>query len=256
MSSTDAPAKPARTKPRKASGGSPRGAALRRTYEGLRDLIFSYEIKPDERLNEGDLAKRFGVSRTPVREALNRLVMEDLLRFEPALGYYRPKIDADEIVNLYELRVILETEGVRLAVQRATDDEIAALQADWARFDICSDKTSPSERIAADEHFHERLVGLSHNDKLVEALRRLNAQIHFIRWAPSEADQNHRDSYRQHGDLLSVLRERDEAKAIATLRSIIVRRQEELFDILKEGAAKLFISHTGRSAATRDKGGA
>ncbi|MDK3018890.1 GntR family transcriptional regulator [Pseudodonghicola flavimaris] len=241
---------PARAKPRK-TPASPRGTALGRTYEGLRDLIFSYEIKPDERLNEGELAKRFGVSRTPVREALNRLVMENLLRFEPALGFYRPKIDADEIVNLYELRVILETEGVRLAVQRASDAEIAALQAEWAALDVSDPTRSQSERIAADERFHERLVGLSHNDKLVEALRRLNAQIHFVRWAPSGQDQDHRESYRKHGELLEVLRERDEAKAIEALRSIIVRRQEELLDILKEGAAKLFISHTGRALAGR-----
>lgn len=244
MTASVARSKPARAEPPKEKSPAIRGAALKNTYEGLRDLIFSYEIKPDERLNEGDLAKRFGVSRTPVREALNRLVMENLLRFEPAVGYYRPKIDAGEIVNLYELRVILETEGLRLAMQRASDEEIQELMDEWDAVDVCSADISQNERIAADERFHERLVGLSHNDKLVEALRRLNAQIHFVRWAPSKDDRDHRRSHQKHVELLKVLRERNERKAIDTLRSIIVRRQEDLLEILKEGAAKLYISHT------------
>jgi DNA-binding GntR family transcriptional regulator len=234
------PAQPVAGIEKKKSAG--RGNAFRRAYDGLRDLIFSYEIKPNDRLNEGELAKRFGVSRTPVREALNRLVVEGLLRFEPATGYFRPKINTQEIVDLYELRVILETQGLRLAIKRAADEEIQQLIDEWAQTDVGCGDISQNERIAADEFFHERLIGLSHNDKLVEALSRLNSQIHFIRWAPSPGDEGHRQSYLKHSELLQVLRERDEAGAIGMLRDIIERRQEDLVEILKEGAAKLYIS--------------
>jgi DNA-binding GntR family transcriptional regulator len=224
-----------------AGGKSAMGSALARSYDGLRNLILTYEIKPNDRLNELELAKRFGVSRTPIREALNRLVVEQLLGFEPSVGFYRPKINVQEISNLYELRVIVETEGVRLAIQRATDAEIDELIEFWSVTHANNKAATEGDLIAADETFHERLVGLSHNEELVEVLRRLNARIHFIRWADSLGDRKHEESYRKHLELLEVLRQRDEKKIIEVLRNIIVKRQNDLVDILKEGAAKLYI---------------
>ncbi|MEZ0168634.1 GntR family transcriptional regulator [Microvirga sp. TS319] len=236
QSGTVKPARKERSKPQ-VSGGS----VMTRTYNGLRRLILTYEIKPNEKINELELAKKFGVSRTPVREALSRLVVEQLLRFEPSAGFYRPKISAHEITNLYEFRVFLETEGVRLAVQRAKDEEIHDLMAFWDEFSAKKNSTK-EELIQGDESFHERLVGLGQNPEFVDALRNLNARIHFIRWASLNGPE-HEDSYRKHRELLEVLQTRNEKEAIKVLRSIIVKRQEELLDILKEGAAILYISH-------------
>ena len=236
------PEKVPRRKATKAGGRGAAGSAMSRSYDSLRNLILTYEIKPNERINEVELAKRFGVSRTPVREALNRLVMERLLQFEPSVGFFRPKISVQEIVDLYELRVLLETEGVRLATHRAEDAEISELSEFWSEAYANRRNATKADTIANDDTFHERLVGLSHNLELVEALRRLNARIHFIRWADSSGEGLHEESYLKHLDLLQVLRLRDERKSIEVLRNIIVKRQEELVEILKEGAAKLYIS--------------
>ncbi|EXL06510.1 GntR family transcriptional regulator [Brucella anthropi] len=214
---------------------------MTRTYDGLRRLILTYEIKPNEKINELEIAKKFGVSRTPVREALSRLVVEQLLRFEPSAGFYRPKISAHEITNLYEFRVFLETEGVRLGVERAKDHEIQDVIAFWDEFSAKKDCTK-EELIQGDETFHERLVGLGQNPEFVDALRNLNARIHFIRWASLNGPE-HADSYRKHRELLEVMKTRDIERSISVLRSIIVKRQEELLEILKEGAAILYISH-------------
>ncbi len=218
------------------------GTAMTRSYDGIRNLILTYEIKPNERINEVELAKRFGVSRTPIREALNRLVVEQLLQFEPSVGFIRPKINAQEIVNLYELRVIIETEAVRLATQRAEEAEISDLIDFWTEAYNNRKSLTKADVIVNDETFHERLAGLSHNSEIVDALRRLNASIHFIRWADSSGEGGHEASYLKHLELLEVLRLRNEEKSIEVLRNIIVKRQEELVDILKEGAAKLYIS--------------
>ncbi|EXL06520.1 GntR family transcriptional regulator [Brucella anthropi] len=212
-----------------------------RTYDELRKLILSYEIKPNEKLNELDLAKRFGVSRTPVREALSRLVVEQLLRFEPSAGFFRPKISTQEITDLYEFRVFLETQGVRLAVNRATDREIQDLADYWEQISATFALITKDDLIQRDEAFHERLVGLGGNAELVDALRSLNARIRFVRWASLD-EPEHRESHRRHGDLLNVLKTRDEARAIEALRSLIEKRQEELVEILKRGAALLYIS--------------
>lgn len=226
-----------------AGADKPEGTAVTRTYDALRGLILNYEIKPNERLNEVELAARFNVSRTPLREALNRLVVERLLRFEPSIGFYRAKIDVQEIVNLYEFRVMLETEGVKLAVERATDDEIAEVTAFWKDTYARRSTVTTAERIANDEQFHERVTALGHNSELVHALRSVNARIHFIRWADTQGGDEHEASYHRHLELLTVLSERDQARAIAVLRNIIVMRQEQIVAILKEGAARLYLAN-------------
>ncbi len=223
-------------------GARQSGTAVTRTYDAVRELILSYEIKPDERLNEVELARRFNVSRTPLREALNRLVVERLLGFEPAHGFYRPKINIQTIVDLYEFRVILETVGVRLATQRASDQEIGSLGAFWTAANRDAGGKTKAQLIADDEAFHEGVVALSHNEELVHALRAVNARIHFIRWADTSGDGRHQESYRKHLDLLEILQQRDEARSVEVLRLIIERRKDEIIHVLKEGAAKLYMS--------------
>lgn len=225
------------------AAGAHEGTAVTRTYDSLRALIVNYDIRPDERLNEVELATRFGVSRTPLREALNQLVVERLLRFEPSLGFYRPRIDVQEIINLYEFRVLLETEGVKLAVERASDAEIDEVTEFWTESYSHRASATKAKRIAEDEQFHERVIALGHNEELVHALKGVNARIHFIRWADTSDGDEHEESYRRHLELLTVLRRRDRDGAIEVLRNIIVMRQEEILAILKEGAAKLYLAN-------------
>src|ERR1700759_2563757 len=98
-----------------------------RVYEQLKEMSISFASNPGERLNEGELAKRLGVSRTPLREALNRLNTEGFLRFTPGKGFFCRELDAHEIFDLYELRKSIEVAVVRLAIKRAKDEDIDAL---------------------------------------------------------------------------------------------------------------------------------
>jgi len=224
-----------------ATGRGQPASAVSRTYNGLRELILNYEIKPGERLNEVELARSFGVSRTPLREALNRLVVERLLGFEQSLGFFRPNINAKEIIDLYELRVAIETLGVRLAVARSTDAEIEEVETYWADVNRNNEGKTRNQLIVDDEKFHEKLVALGKNDELVNVLRNINSRIHFIRWADPHGDGRHDESYEAHHELLRVLRGRDEEKSVEVLRNIIERRREDIVDVLKEGVARLYI---------------
>src|ERR1700675_64982 len=98
-----------------------------RVYEQLKVMAVSFEFKPGERLNEGAIAGRLGVRRTPLREALNRLNTEGLLRFFPGRGFFCRELDAQEIFDLYELRKSIEIAAVRPAIKRARDQDIDAL---------------------------------------------------------------------------------------------------------------------------------
>ncbi|TIM19969.1 MAG: GntR family transcriptional regulator, partial [Mesorhizobium sp.] len=103
-----------------------------RVYEEIRRMAMDYRFKPNERINEVVLAARLNVSRSPVREALQRLVTEELITFQTNRGFFCRGFDVDEIVNLSDVRAVLEDRSVRLAIQRATDEELAALVDWWA----------------------------------------------------------------------------------------------------------------------------
>ena len=107
------------------SGSPPTRAGA--VAEKLRRLIQSGEIAPGSRLRQNELAERFGVSTTPVREAFAELAREGIVRLDAHRGatVFRPSLD--ELIEIYEIRGALEPLATELAAARATDDELAEL---------------------------------------------------------------------------------------------------------------------------------
>lgn len=198
-----------------------------------------FEIAPHERINEVELARRLSVSRTPLREALNRLVTEDLLTFEPNRGFRCRTLDTKDVFDLYEARAVVELGAVRLACARATDEEVAALRAFWEEVARLEDHP-PTELVAKDEEFHERLAALSGNAELPRALRGINARIHFVRWMDLERAERRATTYREHAELLAALGRRDEAACVTILSRHIERRLDEIVEVIKAGVVHLF----------------
>ena len=80
-------------------------------YRRVRDMAISFRFPPGQRINEGELARSLAVSRTPVREAMQKLVSENLLIWKRSFGFYCRSLDAQEIVELYQLRQAVESWG-------------------------------------------------------------------------------------------------------------------------------------------------
>src|SRR5580692_7194338 len=99
-----------------------------RVHNELRSMAMTFRMLPGERLNEAILAKELGVSRTPLREALNRLTTEGFLVFSANHGFFRKSLDVKEVFDLYEFRMQLEISAIKLAVDRATDDQLLDLE--------------------------------------------------------------------------------------------------------------------------------
>ncbi len=99
-----------------------------RVHRELRGMAMTFRFLPGERLNEAILAKELGVSRTPLREALNRLSTEGFLTFSANNGFFRKPLDVKEIFDLYEFRMHLELSAVKLAVERASDEQLLAIE--------------------------------------------------------------------------------------------------------------------------------
>ena len=215
-------------------------SSVDRLYEAVKGMSVAYELKPGERLNEGAMAKRLGASRTPLREALNRLNAEGFLTFEVGKGFFCREFRPREIFELYQLRSVLEQAAVRLACQMASEEEIDGL----ARFihDTGPDDggRSPEELVSLDEHFHETLMAMVRNAEMLRVLRNVNARIKFFRWIDME--QRRKETQSEHGLILAALRERDPELAAERMGRHIERRLDQITAAIKEGYSRIYLS--------------
>jgi DNA-binding GntR family transcriptional regulator len=216
----------------------PIGSAVTRTYAQLLDLVLSFQIKPGERVNESELSRQLGVSRTPLREALNRLVTEGILVTRPAKGFFCRQISAEEIFQLYQVRSVLELAGLKLAIDRVTDAEIDAFEAFMAESRRAAD-ASASTQLALDEAFHERLLSLSGNDEMVNVLRGVNRKIRSVRWI--DLTRSGRVATQdEHGEILAALRARDIDRCSQYLGDHIGRRFDQIDSAIREMYGRIY----------------
>lgn len=223
-----------------------------RTYEQLRHMAITYKFRPGERLNEVWLSKQLKVSRTPLREALNRLTMEGFLRSGHNRGFYCRPLDAKEIFDLYELRCEIEVTSVRLACERATDEQIRELE----NFVQTSGKKRADmdvmDQLLIDEEFHERLARISGNSEILRILENVNARIHFARWIDMEGRLPYTDS--EHVQIVRKLKKRDTDGCTALMRSHISRRLDQIVEVIKEGFARIYIDSALVSSSEKEGG--
>ncbi len=147
----------------------------------LREQIVSGERAPGERLNEVEIAADLAVSRGPVREAMQRLARDGLVRVESHRGAFVRALDVGEVRELFEVRASLECEAAALAAQRAGAEEIATLRAllDSAGRAVAEGGGAPHypERLDV----HDLIVQCSRNAALTRYLRNVNQELKLVR---------------------------------------------------------------------------
>ena len=147
----------------------------------LRQAILKGEMEHGERLMEIQLAKKLGVSRTPIREAIRKLELEGLVIMIPRRGAEVAGITEKALRDVLEVRRSLEELAIELAVARMKEDDIKALEAARIEFREALN-TNDMIRIAqADEKFHDVIYAGTYNDKLVQLLNNLRDQIYRYR---------------------------------------------------------------------------
>ncbi|MFN2154410.1 MAG: GntR family transcriptional regulator [Anaerolineae bacterium] len=146
-----------------------------RAYELLRDQILSLEIEPGVPIQEASLARRLGMPPGSVSQAVDRLVEEGWL--ERANDAVRVTDDtmAGIFRQSFEVRSVLEQLCARLAVERATEEQLAALEATMPQFEEAARRADPQTWLQLDQRFHEMIYDASHNVFLVDVLKRLYA---------------------------------------------------------------------------------
>ncbi len=139
-------------------------------YERIRGLVLSGELAPGTRLGQVDLAERFGISRTPVREALRRLAGEGLVDFHSNRGFRVADLGLDAVLRRLEVRAILEPGIARLAAQRRTERNVELLNGCIAREGRARCGIAAHD---ASREFHVTLAHASGNEELVRVLESL-----------------------------------------------------------------------------------
>jgi DNA-binding transcriptional MocR family regulator len=202
-------------------------------------FAISYEFKPGERLSESELALRLGVSRTPVREALTRLVADGFL-LPASRGYMRRELDVKESLDLYEARVAVERECVRLAVERATEEQLGEAQAYLEQSQRVPPGTPIRQLVDLDEGFHLRIADMAGNAELRRMLVSLNERIRFIRWIDMESVG--RDStQREHLEILRALSARDAQASERLMAEHIGLRREQIVEAIARGLTRIYL---------------
>lgn len=149
--------------------------------ESVRQAILAGVLEPGARLRQEELADLFGTSRIPVREALRALEYEGLVSSEPHRGFTVTALDADDVEEVYDLRIILEGHAVRLAVPLLTDEDLEDLEVLFQRMQSAS---TPDEQLATRERFYVRLYSVCGRPRLVGLIMRLRQEVaRVLRWA-------------------------------------------------------------------------
>jgi DNA-binding GntR family transcriptional regulator len=193
-----------------------------KAYAALKDVIVSmdvYHSRVDIRLDERRLARDFGISRTPVREAMAQLEREGFVRAVPRRGIYVVRKTKTEVIEMITAWAALESMAARLITEKASDDEIASLRRLFANFENGELRAHLDEYSEANIEFHQTIIRMSGNGVLISLAENLFTHMRMIRRKTiGEKDRADR-SIRDHMNIIEALEARDTERAEDLVRN-------------------------------------
>lgn len=183
-------------------------------YAALRQSILDGRITPGTRINIDAVSRELGVSHTPVREALQRLEGDNLLRYYPSRGYSTtPLLSLAELRSLFEFRLLVEPWAARCAAVERLSNPAAALRAELAALEGQVDEPANLRRDlwAHDARFHDLILGAAGNETVQQAYVQTHCHLHMFRLYPADLDG--RVTLAEHQGIRDAIAARDPAAA-------------------------------------------
>lgn len=215
-------------KPWETRGRTNGGAASRRrlprqslrdaAYEAIKHRIITCAFKPGECINEASVSELLGLGRTPVHQAIDRLMLEEMVDVIPRKGVIVKPVILQDVMQMIEVRMVNETQCARLAAARAEESHIEQMSAVLGKASRAIDKQDIHSLMELDREFHLLLASASKNFELAEIIRRLNERsLRF--WFISFTTPDHHQSFqRQHETLFEAVRRHDADAAEDAMR--------------------------------------
>jgi DNA-binding GntR family transcriptional regulator len=192
-----------------------------KAYAALKNVIISMDIyrsRNDIRLDERQLAQDFGVSRTPVREAMAQLEREGFVRSIPRRGVYVVRKTKEEVIELITAWAALESMAARLITENAKDEDIASLRKMFSTFEGGQVRAHLDEYSDVNIEFHQTIISMSGNQVLIHLAENLFTHMRMIR-RKTIVEKNRADkSIRDHMNIIEALEARDTARAETLVR--------------------------------------
>lgn len=188
-------------------------------YRRLLDEIRSGALLPGARLRETDLADRLGISRTPVREAIRLLETDGLVTHLPRQGATLRRLDPPEVIELYDMRAVLEGTAARLAARVATAVELAELKA--LNDGLATAPAGPAAQ-ELNRQFHRALLNAARNRFLVKTMNALHKTLLILGPTTLTDPSRNADAVAEHAQMLEALARGDGPGAEALMRAHVM----------------------------------
>jgi len=185
-------------------------------YDHLFQAIEQGDLKPGDRLLETDLAQRFGVSRTPIREAIRKLEADGIVVHQPRVGAVVRTLGQQEIVELYEMRIVLETTAAAMAAKHASNAEIRTLNA--LNADMASAHTDAIKVAQVNRKFHRCIMDAARNQFLSHSYNALSHALILLGKTTLETSARVETIVQQHAQIIDALNAGDQDAASSAMQ--------------------------------------
>ncbi len=200
-------------------------------YEQIKHDIITCKLAPGEPVSENQFVDRFGVSKTPIREALTSLVQDGLLEYTPNRGFSVTPISVADIQEIFEARIFFESEIFRLAVKKISDAEIDALEThNWVEADAKSPEHAEAF-LESNRNFHSTLAAASRNSRLLWYYETLMNEAQRLFYMDISLHNKEFQWGHGHEGIIRALRNRDEAAGVAVIRDTLEKARKRVLGI-------------------------
>jgi DNA-binding GntR family transcriptional regulator len=198
----------------------PRGEFV---YKALLDDIRAGRIQPGDRIREEDVAQSLGVSRTPVREALQQLQARRLVEMAPGRGIIVVKLSIQQVMELYAMREVLEGAAARFAAQYALPAEVSIMEELLIEFEAAANQ--PEQLAEINEALHRTIYEAARNRYMHEALNNLEDALSLLQNTTFSLPERHESASREHREIVTAIGSRDSDTAESASRNHIREAQ-------------------------------
>jgi GntR family transcriptional regulator, rspAB operon transcriptional repressor len=206
-----------------------------KAYKVIKGKIIRCEVSPGAPLSEKELMAEIGASRTPIREALNKLEEEQLVRIFPKRGIFVSEISAQDIVDIYSLRKLNEPYAAACAAESITETDLRRFRDYWAGQALPSEVT---EHLEMDRAFHRAIAEATGNKYLIQLLSRLYDVASRIRYVSLGSGGGRLDQIRgEHGLIIDQLLRRNAMGAEQAMRKHLENAEQAALRLFPRSVA-------------------
>ncbi len=213
---------------------------MTRAYNYILENTINFGFQPGTRINEMKLSKQLGMSRAPIREALNKLAAEGFVILKTGRGFFCRDLTIKELADLFEVRSNLELPSVQTICRNSPKEDLINLHNECIDIEKNNHSIDIDTLVGIDENFHMRLLTLANNEERINFMKNINKRIRFIRQINLESPIRRDKFLNEHIQIIESIMDRDEKRSLSLMEQHLYFDSENLGENIKEGLIKIY----------------